>query len=760
MRYNPILELALVGLMCLPAPAANLISNPSFETVSFGAPTSWNLGGAPNDVFVWNSSIWGPGCLSGGNPDGEGNCPVDPLGCTDTGPGGTCNYASVQTGDEAAGVYYIHQTVTGLTPGAEYEFSGWYGGGSHSALTFGNECTIFMRVREGSSPTSGTILAEASKHVENHQSGFGWEQATRYFKAPAGGTVTVVIGIDSNFQYGERAIHADALNLDLAAVSCGTQHEATAVIAYGSVALGSDAVGVQISGSGLDNVTSVKLVSAYLHAPLIELNGEITAQPGATLTADFDTATGPNGVMPIGRYDIVVEQDGCNPRVIPLGFEVTCPLPVMRFLTVNNDRGMSGDTLHTIGITGNDIEANAGLITEVRLHKTNNAGGPMSQDIVGTNIRPAGGGGDEVLVDFDLSDAEAGRWGVQVAVDHPCGGPYVYVVGGFSSAFLVYMPYNATDDGYGNPQVVWNGGFEEGYAADGGLSQCDRESPGTDPVNPKALHWDIYRVVSFTGGTKRDGAVLFPGCPGGITGDHYNGIDIHAPFGIEGKDVRFFQTIDVSPLLDGGNQLIEELNIRAEIAANGGGLGSTNTGYINLIDGTESDRRQVFTATVPETLGTFELVGDPSYNAFIPAGTAWQTTNPALLTVELRMTTTGPGWTDLPSSDPDYDWLRFHAFWVDNVRTGSFIPLPCGNNDPWFDADDDGDVDQEDFGVLQSCITGVGGGIPPLPTYCACFDLHMGPGGGDGDIAQSDVTAFENCASGPGVPAAQACDDG
>ncbi len=87
---------------------------------------------------------------------------------------------------------------------------------------------------------------------------------------------------------------------------------------------------------------------------------------------------------------------------------------------------------------------------------------------------------------------------------------------------------------------------------------------------------------------------------------------------------------------------------------------------------------------------------------------------------------------------------------------------PC--HSPFADVDDDGDVDQADFAVLQLCYTGSGAtAVPANPEYCACLD-HADddnnpetPPGADGNIDSFDVTAFERCASGPGVPADPDC---
>jgi len=80
--------------------------------------------------------------------------------------------------------------------------------------------------------------------------------------------------------------------------------------------------------------------------------------------------------------------------------------------------------------------------------------------------------------------------------------------------------------------------------------------------------------------------------------------------------------------------------------------------------------------------------------------------------------------------------------------------IPC--HDPFADLDGDADVDQEDFGVFQACITGPDD-IDQVfdPSQCRCADWD-----GDEDVDQDDQDRFEACASGPAVPAAIDCDDG
>jgi hypothetical protein len=63
------------------------------------------------------------------------------------------------------------------------------------------------------------------------------------------------------------------------------------------------------------------------------------------------------------------------------------------------------------------------------------------------------------------------------------------------------------------------------------------------------------------------------------------------------------------------------------------------------------------------------------------------------------------------------------------------------------DYDCDGDIDQSDFGIFQTCITGEGQG-PTSPGLCANHADYDG----DGDVDEHDIAQFEECASGPDIP--------
>jgi len=73
----------------------------------------------------------------------------------------------------------------------------------------------------------------------------------------------------------------------------------------------------------------------------------------------------------------------------------------------------------------------------------------------------------------------------------------------------------------------------------------------------------------------------------------------------------------------------------------------------------------------------------------------------------------------------------------------------CTHNDPFADMDNDGDVDHNDFGLVQVCLSAA-----PVPRGCGFLDRDA-----DQDVDGQDLLAFEACASGPGIPADKACDD-
>lgn len=68
------------------------------------------------------------------------------------------------------------------------------------------------------------------------------------------------------------------------------------------------------------------------------------------------------------------------------------------------------------------------------------------------------------------------------------------------------------------------------------------------------------------------------------------------------------------------------------------------------------------------------------------------------------------------------------------------------------DFDRDGDVDQDDFGAFQACMTGMA--VPQPDPICEPGMLD-----GDEDVDGDDLLVFLNCAMGAGIPASPACAD-
>lgn len=108
---------------------------------------------------------------------------------------------------------------------------------------------------------------------------------------------------------------------------------------------------------------------------------------------------------------------------------------------------------------------------------------------------------------------------------------------------------------------------------------------------------------------------------------------------------------------------------------------------------------------------------------------------------------------------PPYVLLRNRTGLYDGSADGQmlydkidfYVEAIGGCNTPAADMDGDGDVDQADFAAMQACMTGAGGGVSGA---CICADLDAD----DQDVDSVDLLRFENCASGPGVPADPDCE--
>jgi hypothetical protein len=85
-------------------------------------------------------------------------------------------------------------------------------------------------------------------------------------------------------------------------------------------------------------------------------------------------------------------------------------------------------------------------------------------------------------------------------------------------------------------------------------------------------------------------------------------------------------------------------------------------------------------------------------------------------------------------------WLfETTSYWMDAAATPY---VPC--NEPFADIDGDGDIDQVDFGRLQTCFSGE---WITAEAQCRCFDRD-----GDDAVDSEDLSAFIKCVTGPAIP--------
>jgi len=156
--------------------------------------------------------------------------------------------------------------------------------------------------------------------------------------------------------------------------------------------------------------------------------------------------------------------------------------------------------------------------------------------------------------------------------------------------------------------------------------------------------------------------------------------------------------------------------------------------------------------SLPADTFTVSNIGIDTLNYTMTDGVAWLGTSPDsgsstgeadLIRVNYNVSALPKGFhmTDIIVSDPNAEdspkTIRVQIEVITLVRVD-------------FDGDDD--VDQEDFGVFQGCMTG--SGVPqPDPD---CFDARLDD---DEDVDGADFTIFADCMSGPGTPADPTCDD-
>jgi hypothetical protein len=360
----------------------------------------------------------------------------------------------------------------------------------------------------------------------------------------------------------------------------------------------------------------------------------------------------------------------------------------------DNMAGITGATLKRMRLTGGgDIDA---------------LDGPT---IVGSNVQMSG---NDVLIDFDTTNAEAGRYGI-LPTDS-CSNAM-----NFPDVVLIYMP------------TLTNGDFEQGYVADReGQFTCNNVGANGNKSRPK--HWDEMKGGQFGTGSQnqfdihRDGNVWTPCDNSGssIGGLHYGSIQSN----FTNDDWHgMYQTIAAPHVVGQTSTQAYDVYIDADVASFEG----FSPGKIRLYDGDNYGGNVIAETTINNTqqANGNVFVRSANFRATVPQGYTYGS-NPPILTIAFILQSV-PG-DQTPT-------LALKGFHIDNVRNQ---PIPCSHS-PWADADNDGDVDSDDYAVFQKCYSGPG--AAPATPACACVDRNT-----DGKVNETDFAAFVSCRQGPGVP--------
>jgi hypothetical protein len=141
----------------------------------------------------------------------------------------------------------------------------------------------------------------------------------------------------------------------------------------------------------------------------------------------------------------------------------------------------------------------------------------------------------------------------------------------------------------------------------------------------------------------------------------------------------------------------------------------------------------------------------PATNNLIPYPYYEIPTNPC--TIDVGQDCLFPFTIDVPADAPlgqyEISWrMKDNGEWFDsNGHVAVFRKTLFVRLYPFYkgDFDDDGDVDQEDFGHFQICLSGSG----IVQDDPACADAHLDA---DADVDQQDLDIFRHCLSGANNP--------
>ncbi len=158
--------------------------------------------------------------------------------------------------------------------------------------------------------------------------------------------------------------------------------------------------------------------------------------------------------------------------------------------------------------------------------------------------------------------------------------------------------------------------------------------------------------------------------------------------------------------------------------------------------------------TLPDDIFTVRNSGGGTLDYVITDNAGWLSVNP-------------PGGSSSGETDTIHIVYDVASLAMNSYTGTITISAPGASNTPQYvvvhltveapefapcDFDEDGDVDQEDFGQFQACYSGAG--IPQNDPDCDGADLHQ-----DGDVDRDDFARFQQCISGPNVPADPLCAD-
>jgi hypothetical protein len=219
----------------------------------------------------------------------------------------------------------------------------WYDGGSAEQTVSVSPgiydlALSFYAVVYDRTPTlshvSGEIIVDGEVVAAGQLASTGEEIAdyrkvTAAWKGSVNAQITVRLTATANGLAGEGLASYAFVAIDdveLWSRACGTQHEVLD-ISPNVIDLGQPSATITLTGANLANVNSVRLWRSGLGESTSELAGSNLVTAASSLSVDLTTDS-----AGAGFYDVIVEQPGCNPRVITGGLQIRDPSAPLNLL--------------------------------------------------------------------------------------------------------------------------------------------------------------------------------------------------------------------------------------------------------------------------------------------------------------------------------------------------------------------------------------------------------------------------------------------